>query len=89
MKRTYKNIIFSLFLGAFTIPLTIGGIFDYNMIVHQHLIQIFGQFGDGALGIFFLLCYLHDSIIIFVILHLTTSLTKKLKRKKTNPLDND
>ncbi len=73
-------MMISLILGTLTIPLTIGGFFNYNMIVHQHLMQIFGHLGDGALGIFFLVCYVHDAIAIFVILYLTTYLAGRFKK---------
>lgn len=62
MKGAY--VIINLLLAVFDAVLTVTGAFDWNLVAHGHIMDWFRGLGDGALGLFWMVCIVHDLLIL-------------------------
>jgi len=74
MKRAFLTI--NLLFIPIDAILIVTGYFDWNYIVHGHLLDMFVGQGDGKLGLYWLVCMLHDLLLLNALLiavHFATS----------------
>lgn len=73
-----KNLIFITFVfSLISLFLTISGYFNYNYLIHSHILTLFKGKGDGLLGVFFLVCFIHDFIVVFLLNFIIYKFCKK------------
>jgi hypothetical protein len=70
------NVVFVL-VDAY---LTVTGYFDFNLIFHNHIMALFLGHSDGYLGLFWLICLLHDVVILNAIILAFYILKKRVER---------
>jgi hypothetical protein len=60
--------------------LIITGYLNFNLIFHSHIIELFVGRGDGYLGLFWLICFVHDLVffnLVILIIYLFLKMTKR------------
>ena len=62
MKRGFVTInLLFISIDAFLI---VTGFFDWNHMVHGHLLNLFVGQSDGKIGLFWLICIIHDLLLL-------------------------
>ena len=74
LKHLIINFVFMIVDAYFIIV----GSFNFNSIFHRHIITIFIGHGDGYLGLFWLVCFVHDLIIFNLIILIVHFIKKQM-----------
>lgn len=72
LKLLIINFVFMIIDAYFIVM----GNLNFNSIFHRHIITIFMGHSDGDLGLFWLVCFVHD-LVIFNLVILTVQFIRK------------